>query len=79
MKTTYGITEENYALEKDSRVAYGIAAYSDADKDGTATIIASVHDVTSDKEALAALVSLCNSLELSPIHLYDVVADFLAG
>lgn len=49
MKTTYGITEERYALEKDSRVSYGIAAYSDTDEDGTAMIIASVHDVTSDK------------------------------
>ena len=58
---------------------YGIAAYADAEKDGAATILASVHDVTTDKQALDELVSLCNRLELSSVHLLDVVEDFLAG
>ena len=57
----------------------GIAAYADAEEDGTATIVASVHDVTTDKQALDELVSLCNRLELSTVHLMDVVEDFLAG
>ena len=54
---------------------YGIAAYADTEKDG----VASVHDVTTDKQALDELVSLCNRLELSTVHLLDVVEDFLAG
>ena len=42
-------------------------------------IVASVHDVTSDKQALAEFVSPCNRWELSIVHLMDVVEDFLAG
>jgi hypothetical protein len=75
---TYGVTEEKYYLGNSFRIAYGIAAYADTDLDGTATIVASVHDVTDDKDRLCDLVDLCNSLELSVCHLYDVVEDFLA-
>ena len=76
---TYGVTEEIYSLGRSSRTSYGIAAYADSEMDGTAAIVASVHDVTSDKQALGELVSLCNRLELSIVHLMDVVEDFLAN
>ena len=79
MSITYGITEEIYSLGAESRTSYGIAAYMDAEEESTAIIVASVHDITSDKQALTALVSLCNRLELSTIHLNDVVEDYLAG
>ena len=79
MNITYGVTEEIYSWGATSRVSYGIAAYADAEEDGTATIVAFAHDVTSNKQALAELVSLCNRLELSAIHLNDVVEDFLTG
>lgn len=79
MNVTYGVTEEIYSLGASSRVSYGIAAYADAKEDGTATIVASVHDITSDKQALYELVSLCNRSELSIVHLMDVVEDFLAS
>ena len=79
MNVTYGLTEEVYSLGDSSRIAYGIAAYADTEEDGTATIVATVHDVTTDKQALDELVSLCNCLELSTVLLMDVVEDFLAG
>ncbi len=79
MNVTYGVTEEIYSLENSSHISYGISAYADSEEDGTATIAASVHDVTSDKQALCELVSLCNRLELSTVHLVDVVEDFLAS
>jgi hypothetical protein len=60
-------------------VVNGEAAYSGADSDGTATVVAHVSDITCDEEAICELVELCNRLELSPIHLYDVVEDFLAS
>ncbi len=75
---TYGITEEVYSLGTDFRTAYGIAAYADAEEDGTATVLRSVHDITSDREKLKALADTCNRLNLSTIHLLDVVEDFLA-
>ncbi len=79
MNIKYGITEEVYSLGNDRRVSYGIAAYAEADNDGTATIVASVHDVTANKKALMKFVLLCNTLELSVIHLNDVVENFLAN
>ena len=74
---TYGLVEEHYALNGQERTSYGIAIYADAEHDGTTTVIASVHDITADKPGLTALVQQCNRLELSPIHLHDVVEDFL--
>ena len=50
MDITYGITEEIYTLGSDSRKSYGIVAYSNADTDKTATIVAAIHDITSDKQ-----------------------------
>ena len=79
INVTYGVTKEIYSLGASSRVSYGIAAYADAEEEGTATIVVSVHDVTTDKQALYELVSLCNRSELSTVHLMDVVEDFLAN
>lgn len=75
---TYGLIEEKYNLGTGSRISYGIAAYADAQTDGSTTVVISVHDITSDKEKLSRLVEDCNKLELSSVHLYDVVEDFLA-
>ena len=75
---TYGITEEKYTLGQQTRTSYGIAAYSNSETDGTAVVIASVHDIREDKEKLSALVQTCNCLELSVVHLRDVIEDFLA-
>ena len=78
MRQSYGIIEERYTLGNESRVSYGISAYSDANENGTATVVASVHDITSNKESLARLVDDCNRLKLSTVHLHDVVEDFLS-
>ena len=77
MNVTYGMTEERYFHGAESRVSYGIVAYADAKEDGSATIVAAVHDVTADRQALSELVALCNRLELSLLHLDDVIEDFL--
>lgn len=74
---TYAITEEKYTLGEEVRISYGIVAYFSPKQCGTATVIDSVHDITSDKERLSELVKKCNRLELSTIHLHDVVEDFL--
>lgn len=69
MNITYRITEEIYSLGIDSRMSYGIAAYVNAEEEGTATVVSSIHDITADKQALAGLVVLCNRSELSLILL----------
>jgi hypothetical protein len=75
---TYGISTEKYESNKECRISYGIVVYSEIDKDGTATIIASIRDISSDKKAVEELVQKCNLLKLSLLHLSDVVEDFLA-
>ena len=72
---TYILCRETYKSKRSERIIYGIAAYAE-DKQ---TCIAKLHDITSDKNALAELVSLCNRLQLSPIHLHDVIEDFLTN
>ncbi len=52
MNVTYGLIEETYAVDSSVCKAYGIAAYEDTSKNGTATIIASIHDITTNKAAL---------------------------
>ena len=75
---TYGIVEKTYVLENVVRVSYGIAAYQTADNEGMASLSATIHDITNDKEKLMAFVETCNRLSLSIVHLSDVVEDFLA-
>lgn len=74
---TYGILEEKHTLCGISRISYGIAAYANAEEDGTAAVLASIGDITSNKQKLEALVFYCNRLELSVVHLKDIVEDFL--
>lgn len=76
---TYGVTEEVYSLSGNSRRSYGIAVYSNSEIDGTATVLTSVNDISSDREKLEELVEICNRAELSLIHLNDVINDFLAN
>lgn len=75
---TYGVSEERYSLDNEIRISYGIVAYADSKSDGIAAIIASVRDISTDKNRIELLAQQMNRLELSPVHLYDVIADFLA-
>ena len=74
---TYGIIEEKYTLGDETRISYGIAVYSSCVHNETTTIIASIHDITSDKEKLLNIANECNRLGLSMLHFYDVIEDFL--
>ena len=76
-KVIYSITTEVYSFENDSRTAYGIVAYDHAESNDAPTVLVSFSDVCSDYQKLKELVDLCNRLNLSPIHLYDVLEDFL--
>jgi hypothetical protein len=40
--------------------------------------VASVRDISNNKTRIEQLADLFNRIELSPIHLNDVIADFLA-
>lgn len=79
MNITYGITKEVYYIGANSRTSYGIIACADNTDNDTATVIASVHDITADRDSLIEFIQLCNRLELSLIHLRDVICDFLSA
>ncbi len=76
-KITYGISEEIYELGGEMRRSYGIVGYADADEEKSHAIVVSARDVSCEKEAVETLAALCNRLGISPLHLDDVVDDFL--
>lgn len=78
MNITYEITEEAYSLGASTHVSYGIAAYA-CSEDGDTTMIDAIPNITADKQSLLALVALCNRLELSVLHLREVIDDYLAS
>ena len=75
---TYGVVAETYLLGSQTRNAYGIVAYADANQDGTATVVASAHDITPDRYRAEQLADKCNRGNLSLCHFDDVIEDFLA-
>ena len=75
---TYGVVAEMYSVRNQSRNAYGIVAYADADEDGTATIVASAHDITDNRCRAEQLADKCNRGNLALCHFDDVIEDFLA-
>ena len=56
-------------------LSHVIVCYANPGEDGTLVVVASVHDISSDYDAVRRLVDLCNRLEVSPCHLLDVVED----
>ena len=53
--------------------SYGIDAIGETSE----APIRSILDISTEKEPLENLVLLCNKLQLDPLHLDDVVKDFL--
>ena len=72
----YILIESNYTVNGIEYTTYGIAL---ADiSDGCAVIIEAIPDLAPDRERTSRLAGLCTELHLSPLHLADVVDDFLA-
>ena len=65
----YSLMRGIYLIDGDSYVGYGIGY--------TENSTLSFEDLALDPIVVAKLVKLCNELDLSPIHLKDVVEDFL--
>ena len=65
----YSLIKGTYLIEGESHIGYGIGYTENSDL--------SFEDLTLNPIAVAKLVKLCNELDLSPIHLKNVVEDFL--
>lgn len=69
----YLITHNTFHAEDTGKYqAFGIAVY-----DESSHIIRQISDITTDEIAIRQLIQKCNQLRLSPLHLKDVVDDFL--
>ena len=76
MEYTYIVVQITYKNGDSTRIGFGIAAVEEYD--GVTTILESIPDISSDINPIGCLVEVCNDLQLDPIHLQDVVTDFLA-
>lgn len=65
----YTLIQGSYSIEGESHLGYGIGY--------TEGVALSFENLTVNCIPIAKLVKLCNDLDLSPIHLKDVVEDFL--
>jgi len=72
----YILTECTFTANNQTYITYGIALVVVSDE--STVMIESIPDLSRDKERIQNLARLCTKLHLSPIHLTDVVADFLA-
>lgn len=72
-----------YALIKEQKIsadncgyqAYGIAAF--AVHENYSQEIMHISDISTDKERLSLLIEKCNRLKVSPIHLKEIIEDFI--
>lgn len=72
----YIVVRNKYIDGENTRISYGIAAIENCD--GVISVLKSVSDVSSDFSEVENLVNICNSKELDPIHIEDVINDFFA-
>ena len=75
MEHKYIVVQSTYKSRDITRIGFGIAAVEEYD--GVTTILESISDISTDIEPIERLVKICNNLQLDPIHLQDVVTDFL--
>ena len=76
MEYRYIVVQNTYQSGRNTRIGYGIAAVTEYD--GVTTVLNSVSDLSPYSQLVEGLVEHCNSNSLDPIHLQDVVTDFLA-
>lgn len=73
----YGLTEEKHYINSRENISYGISVYDSTTEEGTMAVLKYIGNITTYKDKLTELVNKCNALEISSVHLFDVVEDFL--
>ena len=75
-KYFYSVFEESRSSQElGAYITYGIKA---AGADGHGACLDTVSDISLSGAGVGALTQPCNELQLSPVHLRDIVEDFLA-
>jgi len=70
LEKMFFLSKGEYLLENRAYIGYGIGCCID----GNDMIF---EDLSTDREKVQNLVDICNRSYLSPLHLCDVVSDFL--
>ena len=68
----YTVVEENCKLCDKEYTGYGISV-----KDFAGGCVRVFRDISRQREEVAKLCKKCNDLELDPIHIEDVICDFI--
>ena len=72
--TTYELIWEHRELDEIPHIAYGIVAKTWGEQ-----ILLKIQDISTDRQQAEIFVNLCNTMNLSPRHLHDAVADFIVA
>ncbi len=70
---TYNLIEGFFTVEQKTHKGCGISVTESKSDDKIC-----FNDISTNKEAVVNLISLCNELQLAPIHIKDVIEDFLS-
>ena len=74
---TYGLIKETYMIEDNEMKSYGIAVFENIKAENVVLILDSVRNISTDRAKVENLIKKCNELNLSVIHLQDVIDDML--
>lgn len=64
----YKLISKKYFIENISYIGYGIATIDETVR---------IEDINTEKGEIEKLIERCNEFDVSPIHLRDIVIDFL--
>lgn len=64
----YKLISKKYCIENTSYIGYGIETVDESVR---------IEDVSTEKCDVEKLIGSCNALCVSPVHLKDIVMDFL--
>ena len=64
----YKLISRKYRMENASYIGYGIATFDETVR---------IEDISTEKGEVEKLIGSCNGLCVSPVHLTDIVMDFL--
>lgn len=75
MNNRYIVVQNIYEFCNFSQISFGIAYV--VQDENSIVVLQSISDIVSDRKHIEKLVDLCNKCKLDPVHMADVVEDFL--
>ena len=73
----YRVLQTQYTIQGRTYTVYGISVYEQAFDNSPIALVRKVPNISLSMSRVADLVERCNRLQPSPIHLDDIIEDFL--